>query len=441
MSAAAIPRFDALVVGGGIAGSTAAAALGAQGLRPLLCEAGLPNARRLAGELMHPPSADRLDDLGLLDPLMAAGAAPVYGFVIFQGAQDPGTLLSYSEVPGCRTSSIALDHALMTKTLLAAVAERSGVTVWDDARVSDVDFRRATPRATIVRGGETLQVDAPLVVSAEGRNSKIRARAGIESDKGPAFRMVGWKIPGGRLPFPGYGHVFLGGKTATLAYQVSRTEVRVMFENDLEDGKRLPEDLLEALPQEFREDVQAVIRETPPQTAKVYGLTPRGYTARNLAVVGDAAGCVHPVTASGIAYCTSDAVDLARSMAGFDGSPAHIADALERYSEGRSGPMRTRVALGPALVDAFTGQSYDMKLLRYGLFQYWNSRVRGRHRSVGLLATHDQSMRTMALEYALVAAHAVGGLRQGIVPVSEMPGALASLAKRTAAHAWAELRS
>ena len=440
MSSRIIPRFDALIVGGGLAGSATAAALCKQGLRPLLCETGLPSSRRLAGELMHPPSAERLANLGLLEPLLAAGAAPVYGFVIFQGAQDSGTLLSYSEVPGCRTSSIALEHCVMSRTLLSAVAKRPGLTVWDNARVTAVDFARSTPRATILREGKTLQVEAPLVVSAEGRNSKIRNRAGIKSDKGPAFRMLGWKIPGGRLPFPGYGHVFLGGRTATLAYQVSRTEVRVMFENELEDGKRLPEDLLACLPQPFQADVRAVVRDTPPQVAKVYGLVPRRYTARNLAVVGDAAGCVHPVTASGLAYCTADAVGLAQCMSNFDGSSARIAQALERYERERHGPMRTRVALGPALVDAFTGQGYDMKLLRYGLFQYWTRRLSGRHRSVALLATHDQSMKTMALEYALVAAHAMGGLRQGIVPLSEMPGTLASLAKRTASHVWAEFR-
>ena len=46
--------FDAVVVGGGVAGSTSAVSLAKKGLRVLLCEAGLPSNRRLAGELLHP---------------------------------------------------------------------------------------------------------------------------------------------------------------------------------------------------------------------------------------------------------------------------------------------------------------------------------------------------------------------------------------------------
>ena len=59
-------NVNAIVVGGGIAASTVAASLAREGLQVLLCEAGLPDERRLAGEWMHPPAAQDLEDLGLL---------------------------------------------------------------------------------------------------------------------------------------------------------------------------------------------------------------------------------------------------------------------------------------------------------------------------------------------------------------------------------------
>ena len=432
-------KFDVLIIGGGISGSTAAAAMASKGMRVLVCEAGLPNGKRLAGELMHPPAAARLEDLGLLEPLREAGGVPVYGFAVFQDAQDQGTVLSYSEVRGCRPMSLAIDHAVLTRKLLETVEARPGVTVWKQARVMGVDFDGPLPRASIRIDDELCDVEASLVVSAEGRESKIREKSGIACERGAPFRMVGWKIPGARLPYPGYGHVFIGGPSATLAYQVSRDDVRIMFETDLSNGKAVPEALLTALPEPFQSDVRAAISEQPAQSARVYGLTPTHYAASKLAIVGDAGGCVHPITASGIAYCTSDAVDLADCLGRHDRSSDGIDKALKRYDALRTGPMRSRVALGPALVDAFTGESPEEKLLRYGLFRYWRRSSRGRARSMSLLATHDQSMRRMSAEYASVVAHSVTGIPRGVVPVMQVPQALAGLVKRTAQLAWAEV--
>ena len=132
--------YDVVVAGGGVAGSSTACALAARGFRVLLCEAGLPTDKRLAGELIHPPGAANLDALGLLGPVRRAGGVPVYGFCIFRGPDDPGTLLSYSEVPGGRPTGIAAEHALLTRTILAEAAQRPGVTLWEGARVLDADL-------------------------------------------------------------------------------------------------------------------------------------------------------------------------------------------------------------------------------------------------------------------------------------------------------------
>ncbi|MBX7193670.1 MAG: FAD-dependent monooxygenase, partial [Sandaracinaceae bacterium] len=352
-------RFDAVVVGGGVSGSTSAAALARQGLRVLVCEAGLPSDRRLAGELMHPPAARDLDELGLLEPLRAAGAAPVYGFAIFRSASDPGTLLSYSEVRGQRSTSVAIEHAVLARPLLAAVREREGVTVWD-ARVTRVDEGSRESAVVIDRGGVEHTVRTPLVVLADGRDSRLRARSGIDVERGEELRMIGYRVPGGRLPYPGYGHVFLGPGGTTLAYQISHDDVRIMFE--LAPHEDVPS--LDGLPATFRADVERAMASEVRLAAKVYALRAFRASRGSVAVVGDAAGCVHPLTAGGIAFATGDAVRLAREIGrGFEagrGVPA----ALARRDRGRSEAMRTRAALGPALLEALTSDEAAMRLLR-----------------------------------------------------------------------------
>ena len=436
-------RFDAVVVGGGVAGSTTAAALAGRGLDVLLCEAGLASNKRLAGELMHPPAADVLDDLGLLEPLVAVGAAEVRGFVVIRDGVSVGPTLDYAEVDGGRPTSIAIEHGLMTRTLLEEVSRRDGVTHWEArvTKVEDLDTIRekgGLARVHVRRGEEVEVVSAPLVVSAEGRSSPTRARAGIEVERAAPFRMVGWRIPGARLPYPGYGHVFSGARTTSLAYRMGPDEVRVMFELGMDEPLEVSS-LLEALPRPFRDDVRRGIETRPRETAKVWGMRPTRVSSGRLAVVGDAGGCVHPLTATGIAFCTQDAARLAhevgRTFSRGDGVP----EALARYEEGRRGPMRARVALGPALVEALASEAPEMRLLRHGLFRYWRKSQSGRGRSIGLLSTQEARLSVMAREYAAVCLHALTGLPQGVVGANEVLPALLGLAKRNVSQLRSDL--
>lgn len=427
-------HFDAVVCGGGIAGSTTAVALARKGLRVLVCEAGLPSAKRLAGELMHPPAVGRLQTLGLHQALVDAGAVPVYGFAAVRSAADPGLVLSYSEIPSGRPAGLALEHGKLTRALLDAATRVPGVTVWSDSRVVGADLQATVPVVKVKRDGELVEVSGSVVVSAEGRKSAIRDDAGIDCTTEPPFRMVGWKIKGGRLPYPGYGHLFIGGRTATLAYQVSTDEVRVMFELDLDEGLDVPEDLTDALPEPFREDVLAAMGKRGRATARFCGTSPHRYANGRMAIVGDAGGCVHPVIASGMSFCVSDATLLAdcvtRDFAAGRGVPA----ALTAYEAARRGPMATRMALAPALVDAFVGQSPEMKLLRHGLFRYWSRDRRGRGASMALLSTKDSRMSVMAREFALVCGHALTGLPAGVLPRDQLGPALSGLVRRSAGY-------
>lgn len=424
-------QFDVIVAGGGIAGSTSAAALAQKGLKVLLCEVGLPSTKRLAGELLHPPGYESLDKLGLADALEAAGGIPVYGFAVFRSADDPGNVLSYSEVPGGRPTGIALEHGKLTRTLLSEVAKRPGVTVWNKARVTDADLDAARPVVTVKRDGQVVQAQCDLVVSAEGRTSKLRERADIATREEPPFRMVGWKIPGGRLPYPGYGHVFIGGPTAILAYQVAVDEVRIMFELEMEHGPEIPEPLLFALPEPFRSDVRHAMKTQPRSTARFVGFKPECFTGKDkLAVVGDAGGCVHPLIASGMSFCAGDAHRLADSV-GPILQGRTMPEALREYERARLGPMRTRSALGPAMVEALVCGSPEMRLLRHGLFKYWKSSMRGRSASMGLLSTRETSMVAMAREYALVCAYAAPALTNGVIPRHELLPAMKGLVRRT----------
>ena len=448
-----IKKVDALVIGGGIAGSTAAAALAREGLNVLVCEAGLPSDKRLAGELMHPPAADVLDELGLLEAVERAGAAPIYGFAVYPGPTEKPAVLSYAEVPGGRPSSVALEHAKITRVLLEEVSKRDRVEVWHGARVVDVDFLGRRPQATVqfkttkeglhseFPDGTTVIVQAKMIVSAEGRASKARTKAGIEGTMGDAFRMVGWRIPDARLPVPGFGHVFSGpkGGPTALAYQITRgtvgslnADVRVMFE--LHEGEDLDiRPHLARIPENFRKQIEHAMETQPRQTARVMSYTPSAVTRESFAVVGDAGGCVHPLTATGIAFSTRDGLRLAKTVApAILDESKDIAKALATYEGERKHPMLTRAALGPALAEALNEGSPAFRLLRRGLFRYWEKSARGRRASIGLLSTQETNPLVMVREYAAVCMHALAELPNEPVAPWELLPAVSGLAQQTA---------
>jgi len=136
MNDARADAWDVVVAGGGVAGVSVAAALQEFGHRVLLVEPGLDSAKRLAGELIHPPGASDLAELGLLAPLEKAGVAPVLGFAVSPEAAAAPYLLPYGELPGVRRLGFAIDHAVLCAILLEVAARLPHVTLWRDARVT-----------------------------------------------------------------------------------------------------------------------------------------------------------------------------------------------------------------------------------------------------------------------------------------------------------------
>ena len=403
--------WDVVVAGGGVAGVSVAAALQEFGHSVLVVEPGLDSAKRLAGELIHPPGASDLADLGLLAPLEKAGVAPVLGFAVSPEAAAAPYLLPYGEIPGVQRPGFAVDHAVLSATLLEVAARLPHVTLWRDARVTALDL--AAPEAatvTVTRPAGIVSVRARLVVAADGSTSTVRRLASISHTRVRLSTMVGVQVTG-EVPSPGFGNVFLGGPSPVLAYAIGPGAARVMFDvpgnpHGVEAVRRDPA-YLGALPAEFRERVRAALHTQPALVGANYSIVPAAVTAGRLALVGDAAGSCHPLTATGLSVCTRDALRLRQALRATRGD---VPRALAAYARARGGPQRTRVALAEALYRAFAGQSDEMRLLRDGVLRFWKRSRRGRAASMALLSTHEGRMSVMAVQYARVVAYALAGL-------------------------------
>jgi 2-polyprenyl-6-methoxyphenol hydroxylase-like FAD-dependent oxidoreductase len=402
---------DVLIVGAGPAGTSVAAALSAIGLRTLIVDAGVDRTKQLAGEFIHPPGTLDLAALGFKPGLAAAGAQPVKGFAVVDGEEGQQTtyLLPYAELRGIQGDGIALEHSKFTDALRESVLGRPGVELWDKSRVTAISQNDAHGvEAVVEHEGAEVRVRAKLLVAADGRASTVRRMAGIEEHKTRLSTMAGYIVDSDMLPHPGFGHVFVGGPAPLLAYKISPTEARVML--DIPDGqygidapKKDPA-YLSALPPTLREAVRKVLLEQRATVSANFTRVPRSVTSGRVVLVGDAAGCCHPLGASGLSSCTGDALGLKRAL---QSNPDDMPAALKRYVALRRGAQRTRISLAGALYQAFSDHTPEMALLRRGLFRYWAQSASGRSASMGLISTHETRMHVMAREYARVVGFAL----------------------------------
>jgi flavin-dependent dehydrogenase len=144
-----------------------------------------------------------------------------------------------------------------------------------------------------------------------------------------------------------------------------------------------------------------------PLVSHSHHIVPERVVAGRVVLLGDAAGCCHPLTATGLSVCTRDAWRLREAV---EDSAGDIRAALQRYATDREEPQRTRLAVAEALYEIFVGGTPDARLLRRGLLRYWKSSPRARAASMALLTTHEGRMSAMAREYAHVVGHALPGL-------------------------------
>ena len=181
-------KFDCIVVGGGPAGLAAAAALAAKGIDVAVAASdGAPSASSQVQSgsppadprtaALFPPAIVMLQRLGAWD-LLASQCAPLAGIRIVDAT---GRLLRAPEVTflasdiGLPDLGFNVPNAALTRSLFTA-ATSLGVTMLPDGKVLATHME-AGMRCVMLSGDRNIQ--APLVVAADGRGSMVRDAAGI----------------------------------------------------------------------------------------------------------------------------------------------------------------------------------------------------------------------------------------------------------------------
>jgi lanosterol synthase len=378
-------HFDVAICGAGPVGCVAALAFAQKGARVLLLEADPRTSDRLAGEWLHPPALAALASLGVELP-PAAPYDTGRGFCLHpEDGSDP-IVLPYP----AGKAGYACDHALLVETLRAHAQARATVELVPWARVRRIDGQVVTfevERASGQRTEGIHSVRADLIVGATGRTALETGEASRAIGARVFSRTVGLVLSDVRLPFEGYRHLFVGGPGPVTAHRLDARTVRLSL--DVPMSLALPRDpaaaaqMLEdayrsVIPRELRPAFRRALRERPLRALDLRWadnvVHPRTEFGREgFALVGDAVGTHHPLTALGLTLGFEDAMALAR------------ASSVAAYAKERLSRARIPEMLALALYEVFADHADSTLAVRQAVYRLFRHHPTERLRTMGFL--------------------------------------------------------
>ncbi|WP_116597203.1 UbiH/UbiF family hydroxylase [Primorskyibacter marinus] len=389
-------NYDILISGGGIAGLVAAAGFGQAGFSVLCVDPAAPiTDRNAAGSDLRStaflqPAQTFLDRIGLWDRL-APHATPLQVMrIVDAGGPDPEPRL----IKEFDASDISdkpfgwnLPNWLLRREILATLKDLPNVKFCPGIGATALFTRMAEARVTLSDGN---RIRTRLVIAADGRNSPMRAAAGIRShttrfgQKALAFAVT-HPIPHGNVsteihrtggpftlvPLPDWE----GRPSSAIVWMEEGPKAKALM--DLDD--RTFEEEMSSRSCHLFGPLKLASRRTlwPIISQKAERLS-----SERLALVAEAAHVVPPIGAQGLNMSLSDIrtlLDLAEAAPETLGS----AKMLDSYHNARIGDIRARVAgitllnrtsmlTTPLLRDARAaglGALYDLKPLRQSVMQ------------------------------------------------------------------------
>lgn len=176
---------DAIVVGGGPAGSAAAWALASQGLAVLVLDKTRFPRDKACAEYLSPQGSRILDAMGVLGDVERAGAAQLRGMRVRSpdGGIIHGEFAAQHGFTGFRDRGLALRRTLLDPILQQA-ARRAGAEFRDAVKVEDLLRERGIVTGVRVRTGDGhAELRAPLVIGADGLRSVVARRLGLNASR------------------------------------------------------------------------------------------------------------------------------------------------------------------------------------------------------------------------------------------------------------------
>ncbi|MGI9238604.1 MAG: FAD-dependent oxidoreductase [Woeseiaceae bacterium] len=174
---------DVLIVGGGIAGPALAAALHDSGLKIVLLERSALPLDTARGDHLQPRSIEILDSWGALPDFLSRGAERRSGTSWYSRSGTKLLDASVSDLDIAHPYFLFLNHEKIGEALFAAAARSNDFELLRPIRDWQIVSRSENFSSIEVTQDDRppVQIDARIVVGADGRNSRVRRLAEIDA--------------------------------------------------------------------------------------------------------------------------------------------------------------------------------------------------------------------------------------------------------------------
>ena len=300
-----------LIAGGGVGGASLAILLGRLGIEVELFERGTFPREKPCGEGLMPAGVDALERMGLAS---AVGGTPFYGVrYVFPNFMLKG---SFPLRNGRRTEGRGQRRLLLDEVLFNAAANTPGVSAYTSANVNAPVIEHGRVTGLIVDG--TVR-RGDLVVAADGLMSPIRKALGLDwplRRRRFGLRMHYRTRPGCDQPqwvdvFPRHGYELyvtpLPEGEVLVAALVEAGRLNGPAEKEFESWVNAEPELADRL--NGAEKISPLAGCSPLGARATCGVVP------GAVLLGDAAGCLDPITGSGMAQAIASAERLSAYIA------------------------------------------------------------------------------------------------------------------------------
>lgn len=302
----------------------------------------------------------------------------------------PGLLHYQNRINGDGPASYIVENRHLQGALRRAIAGDRAITALG-GRGIDHFAADENGVAVMLENGDTIK--AALLITADGRRSKLRQQAGIKTidwdheqigivtivthDKPHNGRAVQHFLPAGPFAILPLKADAAGRSRSCITWsEAARRGRQIMaldddgFRNEVQKrfGHKLGEVTLEAAQADAHAGVATAAQASSPLRA-AWPLTThlaRGFIARRFALVGDAAHGVHPIAGQGLNLAMRDVAALSEVLKESSGLGLDLGggDALERYERWRRFDSALSAAAFSGLNKLFSNDSMLLRTMR-----------------------------------------------------------------------------
>lgn len=353
--------YDVIVVGGGIAGASAACALARRGRSVLVLERSGVHDDRVRGEGMAPWGVTEAERLGIDEVMLAAGGSYATEVASYDEAWDASSSEPTDLAALGLRGFLHVGHPQACEALCSA-ADSAGATVERSVEVTSVDPGSRPVVGYVGSDSVAREVSCQIVIGADGRSSFVRRHLGFELREtepltfGGGLLVTDHRWPEHRLAIGTEGcfhYIITPRPGAARLYLFASPHVgRRLFSGSDKTEAFLAAYRLQSLP-----DPSAFAGARPAGPCAGFAMNDSWVddpTAPGIVLIGDAAGWNNPIIGQGLAIAMRDVglvVEILSADRGADQS------ALAEYVTERRERMRRLRAM--AFVDTCVLSRFD----------------------------------------------------------------------------------